>query len=400
MKGQTIRDLANELEVDIDDVLLALWECGLTQFTLGSDLVFARESSIVRQTLGLPKSSQMNSPEHWREVLHLTPAQLDELLRGMGIRMKPGARRLPKGSVRKLRAQLRGMGRELTPDCRPERPTSQGQPQPFKWLAVGHQAPRSYLSTEEVEQIHWAIAEDFKRQDDPIYPAGLRDNGLLESAVGRPQTALGGRLKYESVELAGAALLHSLVHNHPFHNGNKRTAIVSLIAFLDENRCYLTCNEGELFQFVLLVARHAIVEEKDSWLADREVVAAAQWLRANSRAVDTGERQQKWWRLRRNLQRFDCTFSHPGVGNRLNIYRNVTRRGRLGTAKSVQLSIQVACRGDSTDAEREVVAAVRRALELTPECGVDSVVFYGPREERIDEWIDNYRGLLKRLASR
>ena len=78
----------------------------------------------------------------------------------------------------------------------------------------------------------------------------------------------------------------------------------------------------------------------------------------------------------------------------------MTRRGRLGGVKSVQLSIQVACRGDSTDAEREVVTAVRRALELTPDHGVDSVIFYGPREERIDEWIDNYRGLLKRLASR
>ena len=106
--------------------------------------------------------------------------------------------------------------------------------------------------------------------------------------MSRPQTALGGHLKYETVELAGAALLHSLVHNHPFHNGNKRTAIVALIVFLDENRCYLTCNEAELFRFVLLVARHAIAEPKDSWLADREVIAAAQWLRGNSRAVDTG----------------------------------------------------------------------------------------------------------------
>ena len=46
MKGQTIRDLAVELDVEVDDVLLALWECGLVQFTTGSDLVFSRESAL------------------------------------------------------------------------------------------------------------------------------------------------------------------------------------------------------------------------------------------------------------------------------------------------------------------------------------------------------------------
>ncbi len=400
MKGQTIRDLAEELDVEVDDVLLALWECGLTDYSAGGDLVYTRESAAVRQALGLPKPSQTNSPDYWRDVLQLSTRQFHELLRSLGIKMKPGARRLPKGSIKKIRAHVRGTERELTPECRPERSASSVAPQPFQWVVVGHQAPRSYLDSEEVEQIHLAIAEDFKELDDPIYPAGIREQGLLDSAVSRPQTALGGQLKYETVEMAGAALLHSLVHNHPFHNGNKRTAIVSLIVFLDENRCYLTCNEGDLFRFVLLIARHAIVEEKDSWLADREVVAAAQWLRANSRAVDTDERQLKWWRLKRNLKQFDCTFAHPGgVGNRITIYRTVTRRGLFGTTKTVQLSIQVACRGDSTDADRDVVAAVRKALELTPQFGIDSVIFYGPRADLIDEWIDNYRGLLRRLAS-
>ena len=99
----------------------------------------------------------------------------------MGVRMKPGARRLPQGSVRKLRIRLRGLRRELTPECITEQPVSKpkSKPKPFKWVAVGHQVPRGYLNAKQVEQIHWAIAEDFKRQDDPIYPAGMRDSGLL-----------------------------------------------------------------------------------------------------------------------------------------------------------------------------------------------------------------------------
>ncbi|HZL05069.1 MAG TPA: hypothetical protein VFE45_06585, partial [Coriobacteriia bacterium] len=63
-------------------------------------------------------------------------------------------------------------------------------------------------------------------------------------------------------------------------------------------------------------------------------------------------------------------------------------------------STQVAYRNEGTEVDRDVVAKVRRDLELTPQHGFDSSIFYGPKEERIDEWIDNYRGLLTRLSKR
>lgn len=395
--------MALELDVDSDDVLLALWECGWTQFNSADDLVPARIRAHVRHSLGLPSASQLVSPDYWQDALSLTPSEFAELLTELGVRMSPRARRLARGSVKKLRAEMRARGVEQLTGCTPEESVapSETRATAFVWEQVGVHAPRRYLSTQEIAQIHWALAEDFRKLDDPIYPAGVRSDHLLDSATSRPQTSMGGQLKYETVEMAGAALMHSLVLNHPFHNGNKRTALVSLIVFLEENGCVLTCRENDLFRFVLLLARHALVDAHDSWLSDREVLAAAHWIRSNSRALDRGERRIKWWRLRRNLLRFDCTFDHPNTGNRINIGRTLvddSKRFRKGRTR--QLNTQVAYRNDGTEVDHAVVAKVRRDLELTPQHGVDSIIFYGPKEDRIDEWIDNYRGILTRLAKR
>lgn len=65
--------------------------------------------------------------------------------------------------------------------------------------------------------------------------AGLRDQGLLESAVAAPQASFGGEpLMKEPIEIAAAYLFY-LCRNHPFVDGNKRTALASALVFLKEN---------------------------------------------------------------------------------------------------------------------------------------------------------------------
>jgi len=64
---------------------------------------------------------------------------------------------------------------------------------------------------------------------------GLRDRGLLESAVAAPQASFGGNpLMKDAVEIAAAYLFY-LCSNHPFVDGNKRTALASALVFLDAN---------------------------------------------------------------------------------------------------------------------------------------------------------------------
>lgn len=66
--------------------------------------------------------------------------------------------------------------------------------------------------------------------------AGLRDRGLLESAVAAPQASSGGRpLIRNQIEIAAAYLFY-LCRNHPFVDGNKRTALAAALVVLSENR--------------------------------------------------------------------------------------------------------------------------------------------------------------------
>jgi len=65
--------------------------------------------------------------------------------------------------------------------------------------------------------------------------SGLRDRALLESAVAAPQASFGGKpLIRDPIEMAGAYLFY-LCRNHPFADGNKRTALAAALVFLDAN---------------------------------------------------------------------------------------------------------------------------------------------------------------------
>jgi death-on-curing protein len=65
-----------------------------------------------------------------------------------------------------------------------------------------------------------------------VGPELLADFGLLESAVLRPQTSVFGADAYPDIHTKAGALMHSLVRNHPFIDGNKRTAVLAVIVWL------------------------------------------------------------------------------------------------------------------------------------------------------------------------
>ena len=133
------------------------------------------------------------------------------------------------------------------------------------------------LTTQLVLDLHWALVEFFMGNGDPIEPPGPRDIGLLESALSRPWTSLGGTEKYVTLSQKSAALVHSLILNHAFHNGNKRTALAALVVFLRLNEHVLNAEEDELFEFLLRVASGTLLGELRN--ADLEVEAMATFIR-------------------------------------------------------------------------------------------------------------------------
>ncbi|XAS75187.1 type II toxin-antitoxin system death-on-curing family toxin [Dermatophilaceae bacterium Sec6.4] len=83
---------------------------------------------------------------------------------------------------------------------------------------------------------------------------GVRDHGLLQSALARPQATVFGSDAYPELEEKAAALLHSLARNHAVVDGNKRLALAATIAFLGINGRRLTSTNDEAYELVMSIA--------------------------------------------------------------------------------------------------------------------------------------------------
>lgn len=97
--------------------------------------------------------------------------------------------------------------------------------------------------------------------------AGVRDRGLIESAIARPYSGY-----YRSIHSKAAALTHSLAKNHGFVDGNKRTALLMLVLFLDRSgyRFKPSVPDAEIEQMVLDVAQnHLSFEGLVDWIGRR-----------------------------------------------------------------------------------------------------------------------------------
>jgi death on curing protein len=84
---------------------------------------------------------------------------------------------------------------------------------------------------------------------------GIRDMGLLLSAVEMPKASFGGEFLHEDIYEMGAAYLFHIVQNHPFVDGNKRAGLASAIAFLRFNGLKLIVDQDLLTEMVLEVAQ-------------------------------------------------------------------------------------------------------------------------------------------------
>jgi death-on-curing family protein len=111
------------------------------------------------------------------------------------------------------------------------------------------------LDTSEILQIYDYLVEEFAQTEDPIDPAGVADVNLLESAIYRQYVGNGITLKYATPIYNAAMLGYGLCNDHPFYNGNKRTALVSILAHLDKNKLSLwQVSQDQLYDFMISVA--------------------------------------------------------------------------------------------------------------------------------------------------
>ena len=106
-----------------------------------------------------------------------------------------------------------------------------------------------FLTLEEVLEIH---RDEIERHGGTL---GVRDNGLLESAVATPQSGFGGHYLHGDLYEMSAAYLFHLVQNHPFLDGNKRVGAATALVFLTMNGVETKMTNQVLVDMVLAVAK-------------------------------------------------------------------------------------------------------------------------------------------------
>jgi len=118
-----------------------------------------------------------------------------------------------------------------------------------------------YINLEEILRLHFQIVEDFGGSH------GVRDEGRLNSVVRAPKQIVFGEEQYPSLYEKAAVYLRNIIGDHPFTDGNKRTAVTVCGIFLARNNVNLRANPKDLEDFTIQVATdHLKIDEIAEWL--------------------------------------------------------------------------------------------------------------------------------------
>lgn len=127
-----------------------------------------------------------------------------------------------------------------------------------------------YLTSEQALFIHYRLIEETGGSH------GIRDIALLQSAIARPQASFDNNDLYPDLFTKAASLMHSIIKNHLFVDGNKRKAITTASIFLQRNNYTLTASNKELERFTM-----KIISE------DVELQKIAEWFKKYSKTDRT-----------------------------------------------------------------------------------------------------------------
>lgn len=117
------------------------------------------------------------------------------------------------------------------------------------------------LTTEQIVLLHSLCISQTGGSD------GIRDRGLLDSAVNAPMQSFDGKDLYPTIQAKSAQLCFSLISNHPFVDGNKRIGVLAMLTVLELNGITVDVSDDELITLGLSVAQGKITaDEITEWI--------------------------------------------------------------------------------------------------------------------------------------
>ena len=264
------------------------------------------------------------------------------------------------------------------------------------------------LGIHEVLRAHFLIMEFFREFDGGVGGIGPRDLNLLHSCLYRQHASFGGVSFLDSKYAICSTLFFGLISDHPFHDANKRTALLSLLHHLRKIGCVPKISQKQLEDFAVLVAdrklnKYARYNElRRIKEPNPEMKFIAYYLKKNTRKIDKRNYIVTYRQLQNILKEFGFSLENPSK-NYIDIVRIKQRRkifNVAGPKEQVNVKVgQVGFPSWTAQVNQGAITTIRKVTKLTPEKGVDSATFF-KKEDPINCLIAEYQEPLIALANR
>lgn len=276
------------------------------------------------------------------------------------------------------------------------------------------------LTKKSLINLHNLLSENTHLLDemDPVEPRGIKNMGMLESAIGRQFTGYGDFYKYPDCFSNCATLTYGIIKNHSFHNGNKRAGLLALIKHLYINGYVLSpkLSSDELYEFLIAIADSKIQEfsykyrkkyilirkksekrENPIWDLDTKIKYLALWIRKNARPKKTTLKGDvKVSDLKRFLENKGIKLEQRGTS--IEVYSEKENKFLgipWGSKKINQKKYSLG--NNRTMIGKGTLGTLRKDFNLTKADGIDNTFFYN-EGSFLDFEIKTYKRLIYRLS--
>ncbi len=277
------------------------------------------------------------------------------------------------------------------------------------------------LTKESLINLHDLLSQNTHLLEDmdPVEPRGVKNIGMLESAIGRQTTGFGDYYKYPDCFSNCATLVFGVIKNHSFHNGNKRAGLLGLIKHLYINGYVLNpgMNSNELYEFLIAIAdsklqdfslKHKkkypfIRSKKDKkenpvWDVDTKVRFMAFWIKKNAKPKkSTFKGEVKISHLKNILSNKQIILEQNGSNLDIFVERENKFLGLIPFPNKKINKKRYSIGNNRSTIGKSTLKILRRDFNLTKADGIDDTFFYS-EDCFLDFEIKTYKGLIYRLS--
>jgi death-on-curing family protein len=275
-----------------------------------------------------------------------------------------------------------------------------------RWLKLVGDDPYSQdcvIGIHDVLRAHFLLVDYFFGEGEGVGGVGPKNLDMLHSAVSRQIVSYGGRQKWKDEFDLCATLFYGLIKNHPFHDCNKRTALLIALYYLQRIGKVPGAPQRDFENLTVRVAEGGLSKypafKRFSKLADADVLFISNFLRRNTRVIDKHHYIISYNQLSAILSRYGFRLSHPS-GNYIDVVKDVeTTTGFIFRKKQMTTKrvVKIGFPGWKTEVNMSTIKRIREATTLTTRDGVDSAAFFHGADS-MEALISTYKGPLERLA--